>query len=331
MKLLDAIGRKRLDHPPVWFMRQAGRYLPEYRDLRARYPFQEAIHRPEIAAEITLQPWRRFDVDAAIVFSDIMTPLEGLGVDVEFTPGPHLEPMTIGAVADLADFEPGAVGFVAQAIDLVRHRLPADRAVIGFAGAPVTLAAYLLEGGGSKTFLALRRALLSDPDTSTGALAMLGRSMHTYLAAQIAAGADVVMLFDSWAGILSRDEWERFALPAARLALDGLDVPTIYFAPHAAHLLDGFPAVGADAYGVDWRLPLDESWRRIGTDHAIQGNLDPAVLLTDPGTVRDAVHRVLDGAAGRPGHIFNLGHGIDRATPVENVEAMIAAVREDRP
>lgn len=331
MRLLDAIRREPLDHPPVWFMRQAGRYLPEYRGVRSRYPFSEAIRRPEIAAEITLQPWRRFEVDAAIVFADIMTPLEGLGVDIEFAPGPRLAPMTIDAVAGLPDLDPGAVGFVSQTIDLVRHRLPDDRAVIGFAGAPVTLAAYLLEGGGSKTFLSLRRAILDEPATAAGALMNLGRSMHTYLAAQIAAGADVVMLFDSWAGILSREDWERFALPAARAALDGLDVPTIYFAPHAPHLLDGLSAVGADVYGVDWRLPIGEAWSRIGHDHAIQGNLDPAVLLTDPATVRDAVHAVLDSAGGRPGHIFNLGHGIDRTTPVENVTAMIAAVREDRP
>ncbi len=331
MKLLAALAHEPLDHPPVWFMRQAGRYLPEYRELRSRYSFREAIRRPGVAVEITLQPVRRFDLDAAIVFSDIMTPLEGLGVDVEFAPGPQLEPMTIEAVANLGDLAPEAVGFVADAIDLVRRDLPADRAVIGFAGAPITLAAYLLEGGGSKTFLQLRRALSGAPETSLAALTSLGRSMRTYLASQIDAGADVVMLFDSWAGILSRDEWQRFALPAARAALDGLAVPTIYFAPHAPHLLDSVAAVGADAYGIDWRLPLDEAWSRIGYDHAIQGNLDPAVLLTDPTTIRSAVERILDEAAGRPGHVFNLGHGIDRTTPVDNVAAMIAAVRGERP
>ncbi len=331
MRLLSAIAREPLDRPPVWFMRQAGRYLPEYREVRSRHSFQDAVRDPAIASAITLQPWRRFDVDAAIIFSDIMTPLEGLGIDVAFTPGPTLDPMTIGEVAALDSLDSGAVDFVGEAIGLVRNHLPDDRAVIGFAGAPVTLAAYLLEGGGSKTFLQLRRAVIGDPEATSDALMSLGRSMHTYLGSQIAAGADVVMLFDSWAGMLSRDEWERFALPAARAALDGLDAPTIYFAPHGPHLLDSVAAVGADAYGVDWRLPLDEAWRRIGHDHAIQGNLDPAVLLTDPATVRSATERVLNEAAGRPGHIFNLGHGIDRATPIDNVAAMVATVKGERP
>jgi len=331
MKLLAAIRREPLDHPPVWFMRQAGRYLPEYRGIRSHHTFQEAIHRPDIAAEITLQPWRRFELDAAIIFSDIMTPLEGLGISVEFDPGPRLEPMTVEAVAGLDDLTPDTVGFVAETIGRVRRELPPDRAIIGFAGAPVTLAAYLLEGGGSKTFLQLRRVLAGSPERFADALMSLARSMRTYLVSQIDAGADVVMLFDSWAGILSRDDWERFALPAARAALDGLDVPTIYFAPHASHLLERLGDVGADAYGVDWRLPLGEAWDRLGTGHAIQGNLDPAVLLTNPATVRDAVRRVLDSADGRPGHIFNLGHGIDRSTPVENVAAMVSAAREDRP
>ncbi len=329
MKLLQALDGQPLDRPPIWFMRQAGRYLPEYMELRSRHSFQESVHDPNLAAEITLQPIRRFGLDAAIIFADIMTPLEGMGVAVDFDPGPKLQPLTISQVADLPEFDPARVAFVADAVGKVRAELPGDVALIGFAGAPTTLLAYLLEGGGSKEFLALRSALQRDPIASSAALENVARAMSSYLQMQVDAGANVVQLFDSWAGILSVDDFIEYALPAARQSLENQTVPTIYFAPHGPHLLTHFDGVSATAYGVDWRLPLSEAWQRVGTTYPIQGNLDPAVLLTSPEKVRRAVAGVLGEAGGRPGHIFNLGHGINRHSPVENVAAMVAAVRGD--
>ncbi|MGH8916680.1 MAG: uroporphyrinogen decarboxylase family protein, partial [Acidimicrobiia bacterium] len=294
------------------------------RELRSKHDFVESIRTPLIAAEITLQPLRRFPLDAAIVFSDIMTPLIGMGVDVAFDPGPKLPALTIDEVARLRRLEPHRVGFVAETISMVRDELDDDVAVIGFAGGPATLLAYLLEGGGSQHFPSFRRALhLEDP---APALTVMATAMNTYLKAQVEAGAQVVQLFDSWAGLLTPDQFQRWALPAARDALADLGVPTIYFAPGATHLLEQFHLVGATAYGVDWRLPLGEAWRRIGSDRPIQGNLDPALLLSAPQTVRGGAAAVLAEAAGRPGHVFNLGHGILPGTPVPNVEAMVETV-----
>jgi len=324
MRILRALRGEPLDRPPVWFMRQAGRYLPEYRELRARYSFDEAMHTPRVAAEITLQPLRRFPLDAAIVFSDIMTPLAAMGVAIEFDPGPKLEPLTVDDVVRLPELEVDAVDFVAETVATVRAALHPEVAVIGFAGAPITLLAYLLEGGGSRQFPSFRRGL-HDQEIEAAAHA-LGRATNRYLAAQVAAGADAIQLFDSWAGLLSRRQFEQLAVPAARTALAGLTVPTIYFAPASAHLLEAFRAVEATGYGVDWRLPLDEAWRRLGGDPPIQGNLDPALLLCPPDAVRAGTRRVLEQAAGRPGHVFNLGHGIFPTTPVDSVTAMVDTV-----
>lgn len=325
--LVDALHRKPVDRPPIWIMRQAGRYLPEYRALRDRVSFREAVSNPEIAAEITLQPVRRFGMDGAVIFADIMTPLEAMGVGVEYAPGPVLRPHTLEEVASLSDPDPDRVGFVAETIRRVAEQVPEATAVIGFCGSPVTLLAYLLEGGGSKEFTALRRTLLAQPDLATRALERLARAMITYLRIQVEAGADVVQLFDSWAGILDRERFTRFAVPAARLVAAGVPVPTIYFAPGAAHALDLFPLVEATGYGIDWRMPIDQAWDRIG-DFPVQGNLDPAVLLTDPPTIRKAVWELLARTEGRPGHIVNLGHGIRPETPPEHVAVLVEAVRE---
>jgi uroporphyrinogen decarboxylase len=309
-------------------MRQAGRYLPEYRELRSHHSFEDAMSTPSLAAEITLQPMRRFPLDAAIVFSDIMTPLTALGVSVEFAPGPRLRPLELKDVARLPEFEPAKVDFVAETISIARRSLDRSTAVIGFAGGPVTVLAYLLEGGGSQHFVGLRTA--SHDDAIGDALDRLARMTRAYLNLQIEGGADVVQLFDTWAGLLSRDQFMRLALPAARQALAGLGVPTIYFAPGATHLLDLFQRVGATAYGVDWRLSLGEAWRRVGESRPIQGNLDPALLLTNPDLVRAGTIRILEDAGGRPGHIFGLGHGIFPATPLSNVEVMVTTVLEWR-
>jgi uroporphyrinogen decarboxylase len=316
-----------LGRPPVWFMRQAGRYLPEYLEVRSKYSFLEATHTPAVATEITLQPVRRFGLDAAIVFSDIMTPLEAMGVDIEFNPGPSLAPRSLDDVFRLPEVGLDSVGFVAETLGAVRGELTDDVALIGFAGAPFTLLAYLMEGGGSKDFMAVRGGLAADPDLGAEVLAGLAESMRRYLAMQIEAGADVVQLFDSWAGLVSRRTFSELIAPAARAALEGLDAPTIYFAPHASHLLDLLPAVGATGYGVDWRQPIGEAWDLIGRERPIQGNLDPAVLLTDEEAVDAAVASILSEVGGTPGHIFNLGHGIHRTTPPANVEAMVAAVK----
>jgi uroporphyrinogen decarboxylase len=326
MRLISALRRQPLDRPPIWFMRQAGRYLPEYQELRSRHSFDEAMRTPALAAEITLQPTRRFPLDAAIVFADIMTPLTGMGVPVEFTPGPRLTPLKLDEVARLPDFEPNQVDFVAETVSTVRGALDRQVAVIGFGGGPATMLAYLLEGGGSPHFVGLRAAMHSD---AVGvALDRLAGMTRAYLTLQLEGGADVVQLFDTWAGLLSREQFKRWALPAAQKALAGLGVPTIYFAPGATHLLDLFPAVGATAYGVDWRLRLTEAWRLVGEKWPIQGNLDPALLLTNPELVRAGTTDLLQEAGGRRGHVFGLGHGIFPATPLPNVEAMVKTVVE---
>lgn len=326
-RLVEALHRRTVDRTPVWIMRQAGRYLPEYRELRTRHSFQEAVSTPAVAAEITLQPIRRFGMDGAVIFADIMTPLEAMGVDMTFDPGPRLQPHTLAEIAGLGELDPDRVSFVAETIRRVRAEVPDHVAVIGFAGAPTTLLAYLIEGGGSKEFMEMRSAVRADPTAAAAALDGLARSMNGYLRMQIEAGADAVQLFDTWAGVFDRDIYRTVCLPAARTSLHGLDAPTIYFAPGAGHTLDLQPEIGATGYGVDWRIPLDDAWDRLG-DVAIQGNLDPAIMRTDRGAIRAGVADVRARAGGRPGHIMNLGHGIDRHTPIENVEAFVEAVRE---
>lgn len=327
LRLVEALHRRAVGRPPVWIMRQAGRYLPEYREIRRRHTFQEAVSTPAVAAELTLQPVRRFGMDGAIIFADIMTPLEAMGVEMTFDPGPRLSPMTAAEVAGLGELDLERVGFVAETVSRVRSAVPEATAVIGFAGAPVTLLAYLLEGGGSRDFLAFRAAVRRDPVTVTEALAVLARAMRRYLGLQVDAGADAVQLFDTWAGLLDRRSFEHLAVPAAASSLGGLAAPSVYFAPGAGHTLEVQAGIGAAGFGVDWRLPLDDAWERLG-DVAIQGNIDPAVLLTDPATIRGAVHDLLDRAGGRPGHVVNLGHGIDATTPPEHVGALVEAIRE---
>ena len=326
-RLLDSLALRPVDRRPVWIMRQAGRYLPEYRELQSRYAFQEAIRNPKVAAEITLQPIRRFGFDGAIMFADIMTPLEAMGVDITFDPGPKLQPMSLAEIAELPNLDLDWVGHVAETLRLVRNEVPDDVTVIGFAGAPTTLLAYLLEGGGSKEYLPLRTAMQRGAPELDAALQKLSSAMHAYLRMQIDSGAQVVQLFDSWAGILPRDLLVERSFVAAHNVLMGLDAPTIYFAPGAGHALDAMRTVGASAYGVDWRTPITEAWDRLGADVAIQGNLDPAILLTDPVRIRAAVRALIEETEGRAGHVINLGHGIDRHTPLENVAAFIDAVK----
>ncbi|MGF1665612.1 MAG: uroporphyrinogen decarboxylase [Acidimicrobiia bacterium] len=324
--IVEALHRRPLDRTPVWVMRQAGRYLPEYRDLRQRHTFQQAVSTPAVAAEITLQPIRRFGMNGAVIFADIMTPLEAMGVDMTFDPGPKLRPHTLAEVAALPGLDPERVGFLAETIQRVRAGVADEVAVIGFAGAPVTLLAYLVEGGGSKEFMGFRGACRRDPGAARAALDTLATAMNDYLRFQAGAGADAVQLFDTWAGWFDRNAFASLALPSARTALTDVGVPTIYFAPGAGHTLDIQTGVGASGYGVDWRVPLDQAWDRLG-EVAVQGNLDPAVLLSDPETIAGEVDAMMSSVAGRAGHIVNLGHGIDRHTPPAHVAALVEAIR----
>jgi uroporphyrinogen decarboxylase len=324
--LLDALSLQPLPRPPVWIMRQAGRHLPEYRQIRERHSFQEVVSTPDLAAEVTLQPIQRYGMDGAVIFADIMTPLEAMGVGLTFDPGPKLSPLSLADVAGLPDLDADRVSHVLDTISLVKAGVPEGTSVIGFAGAPITLLAYLLEGGGSKEFMRMRAALRSDPSLAKEALDALARAMSTYLRAQAAAGADVVQLFDTWSGLLDETTYREFTVPVARSSFEGVDAPTIYFAPGAGHTLESQRSIGSTGFGVDWRVPLPEAFERL-PGHPIQGNLDPSVLLTDPETVSREVKTLLASVEGRPGHIMNLGHGIDKNTPPENVAAFVEAVR----
>jgi uroporphyrinogen decarboxylase len=316
-------------------MRQAGRYLPEYRRLRERVDFLTATKTPELAAEITLQPMRRFPLDAAIVFSDIMTPLEGMGVSLDFAPGPIIEtPVRSAAQARaLRPLDPEEhTAFVMDAIRLVRAELSDDRAVIGFAGAPFTLFCYLVEGGGSKDFMEARSFLLSQPEAAGDLLALLGASMARYLVAQARAGADVVMLFDSWVGLLPPHDYRRFVLPVLRRTVSEIraevDRPVIYFANGGATLLGDVGRVGADVVGIDWTLPLSQAIAGLGPGCVVQGNLDPAALFAHAEELGRAADTVLREGRDAAAHVFNLGHGIHRTTDPDRVALLVDRVHE---
>lgn len=324
--VIEAMTGKPVGSTPVWMMRQAGRHLPEYRQVREKVSFVDAVSTPKIAAELTLQPIARYDMDAAIIFADIMTPLQAMGVSIDFDPGPSLRPHTLSEVASLGELVSERVDHVAETVSLVADAVPEDTAVIGFAGAPFTLLCYLLEGGGSKDFMRARAGLRSDPVLATEALDMLARAMNQYLGLQVHAGADAVQLFDSWVGVCDREIYAQRVAPAAATALRDLDVPTVYFAPGASHTLDLQTRVGAACHGVDWRIPIDTARDLVGR-RPVQGNLDPAVLLTTPDTIVSAVTNILDRVGENAGHVFNLGHGVHPDTPTDNVKAMVEAVR----
>ncbi len=330
---LRACRREAVERTPVWIMRQAGRYLPEYRALRARHDFLTACRTPELACEITLQPVRRLGVDAAILFSDILLPLPGMGIEVEFRPGPVLaSPVRTGAQVDALRVPDAreATSEVLDAIRLLRRELKVP--LIGFAGAPFTLAAYLVEGQGSSTWSAWRGLLFAEPVRARQLLDKCTDTVASFLVEQVRAGAQAAMLFDTWAGILSAEDYATFALPAARRVFEavgeaaGPGVPRIYYAGALAGSLEAVRGVGAEVIGLDWRIGLAEARRRLGNGLALQGNLDPAVLLGPPGLIAERVSRVLDEAP-TTGHVFNLGHGILPETPPENAEYLVEAVQ----
>ena len=315
--LVRAARREPVEHTPVWFMRQAGRSLPEYRALRERHAFFDINRSAELTAEVTLQPVRRHDVDAAVVFADIMTPVVAMGVEVELVEG--VGPVLARPVRTrhdverlrVADLERG-VAAVLDAIGLVRGELRGDQSVVGFCGGPFTVAGYLVEGRPSRDFVATKTLMYHEPTVWGALLERLSEAFAVYTVAQARAGADVVQLFDSWVGALSPADYEEFVAPwSARIfdALRAAGVPSIHFGTGTATLLEAMAAVGGDVIGLDWRIPLDEGWARVGS-HGVQGNLDPAVLLAPWDRVAAAARDVLARANGRPGHIFNLGHGV---------------------
>jgi uroporphyrinogen decarboxylase len=333
--LLLAARRQPTPFTPVWLMRQAGRYMPEYRAIRARHSFLDLCKTPATAAEITLQPVERLGVDAAILFADILLIVEPLGVGLEFAKGEgpviHRPVRGADAVARLTPIDvESAVGFVFETVRLVRRALPSRMPLIGFAGAPFTVASYVVEGGPSRDFTATKQLMHEEPEAWARLLGLLARATATYLNGQIAAGAQAVQLFDSWVGALSPDDYREFVLPHTRAVIRGLTpgVPVIHFGTGTAGLLPSMREAGGDVIGLDWRVDLDAGWRAVGEDVAVQGNLDPVALLSPPASFEPAVRKILAGARGRAGHIFNLGHGILQSTPVEHVKALVDMVHE---
>ncbi len=335
--LVRACRCQPVPHVPVWFMRQAGRSLPEYRAARGTGSILDAIARPELAAELTLQPVRRYGVDAAILFSDIVVPLHatGFGIDVEPGSGPVVaEPFRSPADLErVRDLEPDEdVPYVTEAARIVVEELPPGVPLIGFAGAPFTVASYLVEGGPSRTFAKVKTLMHTQPALWDELADRLARMASAFLEAQVRAGASAVQLFDSWAGSMSPSEYQRFALPATRRVLadvHALGVPAILFGVGTGELLPLMGTAGADVVGVDWRVPLDEARRRVGGGRAVQGNLDPAICLAPWPVVADAARDVLARAGHLPGHVFNLGHGVLPETDPGILSAVVELVHSE--
>jgi len=334
-RFLRACRREPVDVTPVWFMRQAGRYMPEYRALRAKHSMLELCKKPELACEVTMQPLR-LGVDAAILFADILLPLEPMGAPFEFAKGegPVIhEPITSRKQIDaLRVIEPeDGLGYVLDAIKLIRRELGGKVPLIGFAGAPFTLASYLIEGGKSAHFAKTKRMMYAEPEAWNALMAKLAEVVRRYLRAQIEAGAQVVQLFDSWVGQLSPEDYREYVLPHVKHILADVmtaGAPVIHFGTGTHSLLELQREAGGHVIGLDWRTPLAEGWDRVGHDRAVQGNMDPTVLFAPVDVAKKHARRVLDAAAGRPGHIFNLGHGILPETPVDTVKAIIDFVHE---
>ncbi|HVZ79580.1 MAG TPA: uroporphyrinogen decarboxylase [bacterium] len=336
---LKACRREAVDRTPMWIMRQAGRYLPEYREIRSKVPFLELCKTPELAAEVTVTAQQVLDVDAAILFADILLIAEPLGFQLTFGEGegPVIHNPFRGG-QDLARIQNADITYeleyVMRAVRLIRAGLKPHIPLIGFAGAPFTLASYLIEGGGSKDYLKTR-AVLTDIKVWDELMKKLVAATVAYLNGQAEAGAQALQLFDSWVGILAPEEFQRLVLPYLKLLFGQLkklqpSIPLIYFGTQTAPFYPYFRQMGASVFGVDWRMDLDKAWKLLGP-FAVQGNLNPEILLTDPDTVRRETEKVLRQAAGQPGHIFNLGHGILPKTPMENVWAMIETVKNWKP
>ena len=334
-RFLSACRRGPVDATPVWFMRQAGRYMAEYRLIREKYSLLEICAHPELAAEVTLQPVHALGVDAAILFADILLPVIPLGLGLEFAKGEGpIISKTVRSLADVQALNPvhaeTDLGYVMEAIRILRGELNGIP-LIGFCGAPFTVASYIVEGGSSREFLKTKTMMYSAPDVFHALMEKLSIVLSDYLVAQIRAGAQAVQVFDSWVGALSPADYERFVSPYSERVLQAAkaeNVPVIHFGTNTTTLLPLMKRAGGDVIGLDWRIPLDDGWALLGPDVAVQGNLDPAVLFAPLSEIKTRVHDILRRADGRPGHIFNLGHGILQNTPVDHVKAVVDMVHE---
>jgi uroporphyrinogen decarboxylase len=334
-RFLRACRREPLDATPVWFMRQAGRYMPEYRAIRERYSLIEICEHPEVAAEVTMQPVRALGVDAAILFADILLPVIPLGLGLEFAKGEG--PLIASPVRTLKDVKAMKpfdaetdLGYVMDAIRILPGMLNGVP-LIGFCGAPFTVASYIIEGGSSREFIKTKMMMYSAPEVFHALMEKLSVVLSDYLVAQIRAGVQAVQVFDSWVGALSPADYETFVLPYSQRVLkaaEAMDVPVIHFGTNTTTLLPLMKRAGGSVLGLDWRLPLDDGWNLIGHDRAVQGNLDPVTLFAPLDVIKTRVHDILRRAEGRPGHIFNLGHGILQHTPVDSVKAVVDMVHE---
>ena len=331
---LKAVRRESVSRRPLWIMRQAGRYLPEYREFRKQHSFKELAGEAELAAEVTLMPLKRYPLDAAIVFADIMSPMPALGIEFDFDPGPVVaNPIRDAAgIAKLRTPSPEEIApEVIEALKLTRAALPASTALLGFCGAPWTLAAYLVEGKGTKDFPTLRAFAAAEPKLLDALLGKLSALMAEYLLLQAKAGADAVQIFDSWAGLLSRPSWEKLIRPHLTSLLEAVGragIPRILFLQNAPHLMDAYASLPAEVLGVDWRIDLPELQQRY-PQRAVQGNLEPAILTAGPAATRAAAAELLATTAPR-GHIVNLGHGILPQTPLASVTALVEAVHSEK-
>ena len=342
-RFIRACLRKPVDRTPVWFLRQAGRYMPEYQAVRRHHSLLEICKQPKLSAEVTITAAEKLDVDAAIIFADLLLPFECMGLDFEFQAGEgpviHKPVRTAEDVARLRTDRVSELGYVAEAIGRVVGHFSArggvqsnDRlGIIGFCGAPFTLASYMIEGGGSRNYVHTKTLMYRQPDIWRRLLDKLATVLRDYASLQVEAGADVIQVFDSWAGSLSVEDYRDFVLPTTKaliLDIQSMGVPVIYFGVDTASLLPAMRETGADVLGLDWRIPLDTAWSTLDYACAVQGNLDPITLFAEPDLIRKRVHQILSQAGGRPGHIFNLGHGIVPNTPVENVQQVVRFVRE---
>ena len=335
-RFLDACHLRQPDATPIWFMRQAGRCLAEYRELRKRYDILTMAKTPELCAQVTLMPVYEFGVDAAVLYADIMLPLERMGVSFEIEP--DIGPIIHNPVRTMQDVEALRVidaeestPYVLEAIRLVRHELEGKQAVIGFSGAPFTLACYMIEGRPSRDYGMAKSLMYGQPDVWHALMNKLAEVVSRYLLAQIAAGVNVVQLFDSWVGALSPSVYQRFVQPYSRRIFDAVrqtGTPSIHFGTGTASLLELMTEAGGDVISVDWRVDLDDAWQRIGYERGIQGNLDPTLLLTPWNVIEEGMYDVLRRAANRPGHIFNLGHGVLAPTPPDMLRRLVEAVHE---
>lgn len=335
-RLVRACKKQSVDCTPVWLMRQAGRYMKEYRKIRKKAPFLTLCKTPELAAEISLQPVKKFDLDGAIIFSDILIPVEAMGVELDIVEGKG--PVISNPVRNHSDVKALSVidpeketSFVMEAIRLLIQELKGRLPVIGFSGAPFTLASYIVEGGHSRNYIRTKSLMFHEPSAYGELMSKITEIVAEYLNAQIRAGVEVVQVFDTWIGCLGPEDYEKFVMPYTQQAIERIEdksIPVIHYANGSSTLLELMRQAGGDVIGIDWRIDLDVAWRRLGEDVGIQGNLDPVALFASPEEIESRVKDILRRAGGRPGHIFNLGHGILPQTPEENVAVLVEAVHK---